>query len=72
MNEFVSTENLSSLSQIAQRFLFERQSLFLSIVAEIGSLSSENFYERIDFFLEFLRNFLKFYSNEKYRNLIEK
>lgn len=72
MNEFVSTENLSSLSQIAERFLFDRHSLFLSIVAEIGSLSSENLYERIDFFLEFLRNFLKFYSNEKYRNLIEK
>ena len=71
MNEFISSENLSSLVQIAERYLFDDQSLFLSIIAEIGSLCSENLYERIDYFVEFLQSFLKLHSNEKYRHLIE-
>lgn len=53
-------------------FLTYEQSLFLSIVAEIGLLCSNKYYERVHYFISFLDEVIELHKNIKYKLLIEK
>jgi len=72
MLDLISSSYLISLTNIAEMYLTYERSLFLSTVAEIGSLCSDKFYERVHYFISFLDEFLELYSDDKYKILIEK
>ncbi|CAF1358104.1 unnamed protein product [Adineta steineri] len=72
MSDMISPSYLISLINIADMFITYQRSLFLSIVAEIGSLCSDKFYERVHYFISFLDELIELHDDNKYTNLIEK
>ncbi len=72
MLHMVSPSHLISLMNIVEMYLTYERSLFLSIVAEIGELCSNKYYERVHYFISFLDELIELYLQEKYKDLIEK
>jgi hypothetical protein len=72
MSQMVSSSYLISLINISEMYLNYERSLFLSIVAEIGELCLNKYYERVHYFISFLDELIELHINEKYRILIEK
>ncbi|CAF3782973.1 unnamed protein product, partial [Adineta steineri] len=70
MSDMISPSYLISLINIADMFITYQRSLFLSIVAEIGSLCSDKFYERVHYFISFLDELIELHDDNKYTNLI--
>ena len=71
MSQMVSPSYLISLINIAEMYLTYQRSLFLSTVAEIGSLCSNKYYERVHYFISFLDELIKLHGDLKYQILIE-
>jgi hypothetical protein len=72
MSQMVSSDDLTSLKNIAEMFLTSERSLFLSTIAEIGEICSEKYYERAHYLISFLDELMELHHDEKYQNLIEK
>ncbi|CAF1092532.1 unnamed protein product [Adineta ricciae] len=70
MTDLISPSYLISLTNIADMYLSYERSLFLSTVAEIGSLCSSKYYERVHYFISFLDELIELHQNEKYERLI--
>ena len=72
MIDLLSSSYIISLTNITEMYLTCERSLFLSIVAEIGSLCSDRVYERVHYFISFLDELIELHSDDKYQSLIEK
>jgi hypothetical protein len=72
MSEMVLPSYLISLKNISDMYLIDEHSLFLSTVAEIGSLCSEKYYERVHYLISFLDELIELHIDNKYKVLIEK
>jgi hypothetical protein len=72
MSQLIFPPYLSSLTNIADMYLTAERSLFLSTVAEIGSLCSEKYYQRVHYFISFLDELMELHTDDKYKLLIEK
>ena len=71
MTDLISPSYLLSLTNIADMYLSYNRSLFLSTVAEIGSLCSSKYYERVHYFISFLDELIELHQNDKYERLIK-
>lgn len=71
MSSLILPSYLSSLLNIAENYLEHQRSLFLSIVAEIGSLCSQKSYDRVHYLISVLDELMDLHQEEKYRAVIE-
>ena len=72
MTDLISPSYVTSLTNITDMYLTCEQSLFLAIVAEIGSLCSEKYYEHVHYFISLLGELIDLHDEDKYQRLIEK